>query len=215
VPAKIQAIHSSSALVCNAFVYWADQQDKAPLQNALGCEGDIRRILFEDTKPTGLSGIPPHLDVVFYCDGMVYAVESKFSEPYQEVKKKIVMGSKSYDPALWKAKGLNNCAELVDRINKGMMDGKFKYLSVNQLLKHTLGLSNTHGKRFELHYLWYEVPGTPDSDIHKAEIEVYKSLIGNEVAFKSKTYQELFKSIKAHSYAMHQDYLGKFSRRYL
>ena len=214
VPAKMQAIHSSSALVCNAFAYWADQQDRVPLQQALGCADVITDMAFEAKKPTGLGGIPPHLDVVFTCNGRVHAVESKFSEQYQE-KKKIVMGSKSYDPTLWATFGLTKCAELVKDINTGKMDGIFRYLSANQLLKHILGLWNTDGAGFELIYLWYEVPGTSDSDRHKAEVEIFKGRIGNEVNFRSITYQQLFAAIKAQCGGRHQDYFDRFSRRYL
>lgn len=215
VPAKMQAIHSSSALVCNAFGYWHDQRDRSPLQIALGCLSPIENIKFEDTKSTGLRGIPPHLDVVLYCGNMVHAIESKFSEPYQEEKKKIVMGSKSYAPSLWSDKGLRNCADMVDRINDGKMNGKFKYLSANQLLKHVLGLSNEHGKEFELIYLWYEKPGMRESDTHKEEIEVFASMVGDEVTFRSMTYQNLFANLEGLCGCNHRDFLTKLTNRYL
>lgn len=215
VPAKMQAIHSSSALVCNAFGYWHDQRDKSPLQMALGCSSPIESIKFEDRKPTGLSGIPPHLDVVLYCGKMVHAIESKFSEPYQEEKKKILMGSKSYAPSLWSDKGLRNCANMVNLINDGKLNGKFKYLSANQLLKHALGLSNNHGNEFELIYLWYEKPGMRESDTHKEEIEVFTSMVGDEMTFRSMTYQALFARLEDHCGCNHRDFLSKFTSRYL
>lgn len=215
VPAKMQAIHSSSALVCNAFAYWYEQTDRSPLQKALGCKDKISKIVFEGRKPTGLGGIPPHLDVVLYSDSMVYAIESKFSEPYQEDKKKIVMGSKRYLPALWQNKGLYSCANLVDKINNGAMDGKFRFLSANQLLKHILGLSHNHGNAFELFYLWYEKPGTVESDAHRSEINDFAIIVGSEVAFKAITYQEFYDKVEESSVGQHSDYLERFSQRYI
>lgn len=215
VPAKIQAIHSSSALVCNAFAYWYEHADRSPLQKALGCLLPIQKMKFEDTMPTGLSGIPPHLDVVLYCGNMVYAIESKFSEPYQQEKVKVDMGSKSYSAALWRDIGLSRCADLVDKINNGDMNGQFRFLSVNQLLKHTLGLSKQRGNNFELIYLWFEKPGMRESDEHRMEILQFCSLIGNEIAFRSITYQKLFENLKGCCDCSHHEYLEKFSRRYL
>ena len=215
VPAKMQAIHSSSALVCNAFGYWYDASNKSPLQSALGSTGKIVRIEFEDAKRTGLGGIPPHLDVVIYCEGMVYAIESKFSEPYQEEKNEIVMRSKSYDPALWRNKGLDKCADLVGLINSGKMNGRYKYLSINQLLKHILGLAHNHGQAFELLYLWYEVPSAVESNAHKDEVENFKALLGDEVNFKSITYQDFFQVLKRACDGHHKKYFNGFSARYL
>jgi restriction endonuclease-like protein len=215
VPAKMQAIHSSSALVCNAFGYWSDEVDRSPLQKALGCSSAIEKMKFEDVKNTGLGGIPPHLDVIFYAGTKVYAIESKFSEPYQEEKQKIEMGSKSYAPELWRQRGLRACADLVERINGHEMDGKLRYLGAPQLLKHILGLSNNHGGGYELIYLWYEMPGFRESDAHKKEVEYFSAIVGKEVAFNHLTYQDLFKRLTTNCDDTHREYLGKFSQRYL
>ena len=90
-PAKMQALHSSSALGVNIFQYW----QKRGLINEIASEcGFCNRqskysdhIVFEDkciirTK----SVVPPHIDVVFHNNDSspykLFAVECKFSEAY-------------------------------------------------------------------------------------------------------------------------------------
>ena len=80
-PAKMKALHSSSALGVNVFDYWVDR-DTSALLSALGLDsGSLDAITFEAQFPTGLKGNPPNLDVALaYSDGHVIGVESKFSE---------------------------------------------------------------------------------------------------------------------------------------
>ena len=58
-PAKMKALHSSSALAVNFFDYWAGT-DSSPLQRALDLESQIVKVDFEAQYPTGLTGSPPN-----------------------------------------------------------------------------------------------------------------------------------------------------------
>src|SRR5690349_3745831 len=79
-PAKMSALHSSSALVANVFDYWSER-DAAPLLEALGGGAADESLRFEAQFPTGLDGIPPNLDIVVRLrSGDTLAIESKFCE---------------------------------------------------------------------------------------------------------------------------------------
>ncbi len=80
--AKMQALHSSSALAVNFFDYWRGR-DTMPLAEALGVPGPICSIRFEQKRPTGLRGKAPNLDVALQpASGPEIFIESKFLEPY-------------------------------------------------------------------------------------------------------------------------------------
>ena len=80
-PAKMKALHSSSALAVNFFDYWTTR-DKASLLKAMGIDGDSAESLcFEAKFPTSLSGQPPNLYVATkLCSGNTIGIESKFTE---------------------------------------------------------------------------------------------------------------------------------------
>src|SRR5438309_8302770 len=59
-PAKMRALHSSSALAVNVFDYWTTS-DPAPLGGALDLGLEVRSLRFEAQFPTGPDGNPPNL----------------------------------------------------------------------------------------------------------------------------------------------------------
>ena len=63
-PAKMRALHSSSALGVNVFSYWEDRPDLTPLLKAMDVVGGAGTLEFERKLPTGAGGTPPNLDVV-------------------------------------------------------------------------------------------------------------------------------------------------------
>lgn len=213
VVAKMLALHSSSALVCNVFCYWYSQNSLTPLEKALGLNNSILDFNIEVKMKTGLTGIPPHLDVVFKCADMVYGIESKFTEPYKILKKKISMGTVSYTPALWKDKNLPKCAEIVQKIISGKLDGVFKTLDAPQLLKHSLGLANNH-KHFSLMYFWFEVTGSEESKQHQSEIIEFSKMVGDEISFRPTSYQGFFTSLKTECAGLHESYIDHIEQRY-
>lgn len=195
-PAKMKALHSSSALAVNVFDYWVERVS-TPLLKAMHIDSDAAHIAFEKQYPTGLTGNPPNLDVTLELpDGLVVGVESKFSEWLSPKSKSKEPFKDKYFPeksALWGEKGLGNCQSLAGEMYKG--DVFFKHLDVPQLLKHVLGMATQLGDRFSLYYIYYDWPG-PESDIHRQEIERFDLLVGKEVRFKARTYQSVFSELE-------------------
>ncbi|MGA8407549.1 MAG: hypothetical protein WB680_10265, partial [Candidatus Acidiferrales bacterium] len=59
--------------------------------------------------------------------------------------------------------------------------------------KHTLALTRSYGKkRFVLFYLWYDVDGSEAARQHRAEVQDFGNLLGDELLFRSDTYQNVF-----------------------
>ena len=114
--------------------------------------------------PTGLGGVPPHLDVVIdRPGGAPLAIESKFTEVYSPAHN-------DFRPSYFEAPGLWDGFERTERLAVAIADGstQFKHLGAAQLIKHALGLKHAHGPRgFRLLYLWYDWPGEI-ADAHKS-----------------------------------------------
>ena len=193
----MKALHSSSALAVNFFDYWTDG-DKTPLLRALGIDADGAKSLdFEAKFPTGLLGTAPHLDVAITLNsGFVIAIECKFTEPLQRSTRGKAGFASSYflsSGGLWKQRGLPQCQRLAEELHKKRL--RFEYLDPGQLLKHALGLATQCGDKFSLYYLYYDSSGER-SEAHKREIENFTDHVGDEVGFKSLTYQELFHKLR-------------------
>jgi hypothetical protein len=59
---KLQAVHSSAALACNAFDYWR-HHGLGFVETALDLPSPILELRFEAQFPTGLQGEPPNADL--------------------------------------------------------------------------------------------------------------------------------------------------------
>ena len=216
-PGKMQALHSSSALVCNVFDYWRTQlllgQSLAVLTNALGAPGAVEQVQFEQTYPTGLGGAPPHLDVVLLGDeSKPFLIEAKFTEPYQPHSTEGAF-TKSYFPdsgELWGKYGLTRCEALAQRLNANQE--KFSYLNAPQLLKHVLGIVNEFKENFTLLYLWYDYTSS-EAEKHRAEVETFIQRLNGEIDFRAMTYQELFTKMQDAS-PIDQRYVTYLAERY-
>ena len=217
-PAKMKALHSSSALGVNVFDYWVDR-DTSALLSALGLDsGRLAAITFEAQFSTGLKGNPPNLDVALeYLDGHVIGVESKFSEwltPKAKNKEPFKAKYFSEDTGLWESKGLQQSQMLAEAMQTG--EEFFRHLDAPQLLKHVLGMANQLGKQFSLYYIYYDCRG-PESDVHRQEVKRFDDLVGDEVRFKARSYQEFFSSLNEMGYDdetymsyLHQRYFPEF-----
>jgi hypothetical protein len=87
---KMQALHSSAALVVNVFQYWVNR-NVGDIGSACGAPQGMTQIHFEQTRPTPLGGVPPHLDVEFWGDKLrPLAIEPKFAEPYHRHTKRTI-----------------------------------------------------------------------------------------------------------------------------
>jgi hypothetical protein len=220
-PAKIQALHSSSALGINVFQYWQKIKQAPLIAAACGfCrEGNDTSvgIVFEDKyRIDPQFDVPPNIDIVFHNSATSrvrrFAVECKFTEPYstkghQGLKAKYV----SLDEA-WK--DIPATYALAKSISPN--DNQFRHLHVAQLIKHILGLKAAFGKGgFRLLYLWYDVLGM-ESAAHRNEIEAFSIIVRRDgIKFHSLTYQELIVRLSASHREEHGEYIKYLTERYL
>lgn len=191
-PGPMTSLLSSAALVVNVFDPWRGH-GLAPLATVLGSDPSATRLRMEVTFPTGLQGVPPHLDVVIdRPGGHVLAIESKFTEPYDHAVNEF-RPSYFRKQSLWDS--LPRLRELAERIDAG--EEVFEHLGAAQLIKHTLGLKRSCGvEGFTLLYLWYEWP-SPMATAHRTEIVRFAATASFNIDFRALTYQELFEDLKA------------------
>lgn len=192
-PAKMCALHSSAALVCNMFDYWRD--DPAVVARALNIGAPVNDVKLEAKLPSGLGGHPPTLDLLLTgSDDRAWAVEAKFREPYT-LGKKYPPFADSYFPAgegLWERLGLPKCQELAEDLQAGGVS--FGYLDAPQLLKHTLGLRVNYPQG-ELLLLWYQVDGEEREEFAR-EIAAFAGAVDESLAFRGITYQQVFQNMQ-------------------
>ncbi len=208
---KMQATHSSSALVCNVFDYWRSRP-MASLLDALGAPANTGHLNFERIYPTRI-GSRPHLDVALCGDETKpFLIESKFVEPYGSDKSGIVFRPAYFpeDAELWSSHGLMHCQALARKIDNREI--KFSRLEVPQLLKHILGLANKFGKEFTLLYLWYDHPSA-EATAHRENINTFVQHLNGEVDFRTMTHQELFQKMQGNP-AVDEKYIAYLKERY-
>jgi hypothetical protein len=213
-PAKMRALHSSSALAVNVFDFWTGR-DVAKVLHALGVEGSARDFAFEAKLPTGAPGTPPNLDLVIpLSDGRLVGVESKFTEwitPKRRLASSLdpyVDGAESY----WSRAELRTCHELVGRMRSG--DETYAYLDVPQLLQHALGLAHAAGAGSLLRYLYLDAPG-PEAAAHRAELGRFEARVGRELGFEAISYQEVISRLEPPADPLEARYLEYLHERYL
>jgi hypothetical protein len=221
--AKMKALHSSSALPVNVFQYWQEKDVSAILS---ACKLINRRPFNSDTLPNAvrfeqkfeiskdkkLFPKAPNLDVVIEYNNRVFAIESKFTEPYKK-KQKGLSERYTSDKSFWK--GITNLEKLGNEISPD--NNKFKYLDAAQLIKHILGLKNTPKRKngFALLYLWYDVIGK-DGAGHRDEIEQFAAIAKKDnIKFRYITYQEVIINLSNNFYDNNEDYLNYLTDRYL
>jgi len=208
---KIQALHSSSALACNWFDYWRER-DLQPLSRAFGLPAEFSTLALEQKFPTGLGSIGPNLDVVLSASEMVFAIESKFAEPYRKSKAKTYLKAKYFHDgrSLWTEGG---CQCVAEALRTGQHD--FDVLDVAQLLKHMLALALKFGDHWRLCCLWFEVPGSL-ADQHRRELTDFTAHIGPDgTNFLALTYQELFARMELFVRQEDSAYIEYLRDRYL
>jgi hypothetical protein len=203
-PAKMRALESSSALVLNVFEHLRQTNLKA-IGTLLDIAEPVADVRFEATFPTGLHGTPPTLDVaVTGPSGHVCGVESKFCEPYRSKGKRDPFAASYFPdgPGLWEARGLPRCEQLARSLRDRTVT--FEYLDAPQLLKHALGLfSQQHSA--SLLYLWYDEP--PEGQALKQELAHFTKELDTRLGFRSCSYQDLQRRIRAISDSDHAQYL--------
>jgi hypothetical protein len=220
---KINALHSSSALVVNMFQYWHNK-DVLPILHAckqclISREFSTNQIGFEEkfviSDDAETFRFPPNIDVVIDDTQQIYAIESKFTEPYNRRRPKDRKGiRKEYlelESGFWN--GLPNLYDLAKKICPVCPDDEFRYLDAAQLIKHTLGLKK-RGKNFRLLYLWYDVIGQEGAE-HRKEIERFAEIAKNDIQFSHITYQEVIMRMTQKVYDGNEEYCNYMTDRYL
>lgn len=210
---KLHALHSSAALACNVFDYWW-ARDVALLEAALGVPSPSLRTSFEAPFPTGLSREPPNLDFAFFLrSGAVWAVESKFTEPYCGGRRAKTLQDKYFETgdAVWTRRMLPRCGQTALRIREG--DLAFRHLDAPQLLKHALGLHAAVGKRFTLCYLYVDAT-SPEGEDHRAELAAFTATLAAEIDFRAMAYDELVRRLRALAGPYHDPYFNYLRDRY-
>lgn len=213
---KMRALYSSSALVVNVFEYWRQANRISEVARACGAPAGINDMAFERRHKIGNLGTS-HLDIEFSGEKVKpFAIEAKFMEPHQ-VTKRTQRNNTNMDKYLAQAKlwqRLDKCQELaVEILEQEGKKTRYEYLDAPQLIKHILSLSyhyNPNG--FTLLYLWFDCD-TEEARKHNQEINRFHDYIKGEVDFRTMTYHELYKSIRALP-AVDERYLEYIGSRY-
>ncbi len=222
-PAKMQAVHSSSALGVNVFQYWQRIGQVPAIASACGfCrKGSVvsQRIVFEDKYviDDNLDKFPkpPNIDVVFHNSDSSsfkrFAVECKFSEAYSSQQHDGIRPAYLDLFQLWL-----DIPNLHDFATSICPNENFIHLHSAQLIKHILGLKRRFGKiGFRLLYLWYDVLGK-EGAIHRDEIEKFSGIAtADGVYFNAMSYQELILAMSKEYGQTHPNYIKYLSERYL
>ncbi len=210
-PAKMRALCSSSALVCNVFDYWRHRDSQA-VARALRIAEPVTRLRFEAPLPTGLRGTPPTLDLLVESDDMTaWAIESKFTEPYQRRSTQVGFTPSYFLPGdgLWAALNLPSCQALALRLWHG--ETHFTRLDASQLLKHVLGLRRRYPDG-RLLLLWYRVDAEA-SRCFESEMLAFADAVDEELGFRALTYQQVFAHLAGEPDAV-PEYIAYLRSRY-
>ena len=221
-PAKMQAVHSSSALAVNVFQYWLIKGQVPVIAAACGlCRPHPQAIYdlrFEEKQPIDDSFTKhPNVDVVIHNHtpgGKIqcFAIESKFTEAYgmhrdTGLKEKyLALGD------IWcDIPHVRNLAESISP-----MDREFAHMHPAQLIKHILGLKRKFGRDgFRLLYLWYDVLGA-EGKCHRDEVARFAAAACVDgIMFHSLTYQELIVRLAEKQRSCHPEYIRYLTSRYL
>lgn len=217
-PAKMRAVHSTSALAVNLFQYLGaiSRADLLAAVCSLPPQGySSAEVCFEQKYPVGSGfGIAPNVDVVIKPQDAtrpVIAVECKFSEAYR------INDSKGLKPKyLGKAELWSELPEL-HRLALALspQDKQFQFLHAAQLIKHILGLRQRYGGNFCLAYLYYEGIGM-EGVTHAQEAAGFAEVArADGVSFCAITYQQFIARLASELGNQHPEYSAYMSQRYL
>lgn len=219
-PAKMQALHSSSALGVNLFDYWRNTSDLSLLFSACGLSRAGSQLSGEIQFEQKFSiddrfQYAPNLDVVFLHSNpqkfKAFAIECKFTEAYSSRKHGGLDPKYFTNDEVWE--NLSATKHLAQEISPD--DSQFAHLHAAQLIKHILGLNRKFGhSRYRLLYLWYDALGESGFK-HRQEVKDFSSVAHSDgVIFHATTYQELIVSLAQHR-EQHKEYVAYITNRYL
>ncbi len=208
---KMRAPHSSSALAYNCFAAARESEDCLRAFASLvaptgGLTDDTPSVTFEQKRPTGWRGIPPHLDVEVAFGPDLIAVESKMTETFGSKKDP----AKSLAPYLKVEAASERWAGLPNlrRAAELLADGKKRLdlLDAPQLIKHALGLSRAQRqgdvRPMALVLLWFdarELTGEARAacDRLTEELDWLRSVVAGDLTLVGLTHQRLVREYRA------------------
>jgi hypothetical protein len=220
-PAKMQAVHSSSALAVNIFQYWRKIEQVPIISAACGLcrKGNniSNKIVFEEKYPIDSRfQFAPNIDIVIHNVESFYvkrfAIECKFSEAYKKEVHDGIRPQYINITELWEdVPELYGLAKLISPV-----DDSFAYLHPAQLIKHILGLKRAYGRKgFRLLYLWYDVLGEEGAN-HRKEIRNFSEIAkSDDIKFHELSYQELIVRLSNEYRSDHEKYINYITTRYL
>jgi len=182
---KLRAAHSSATLAINTFGPYREDHGQLHVCQSTG----FRSVRFEAACPTGLSGTPPHLDLLAQGDSIV-AVEVKCTE---WMKSRLAEFSPSYDQ-LEPTHGRSPWFAQIESLRAE--PSKYEFLDAAQLVKHALGLEACFGATpVQLLYLFWEpanTAGWPECQKHRTETEALTAAVrGSTVELIGMSHAEL------------------------
>jgi hypothetical protein len=252
---KMAALYSSSALGVNVFQYFyklleqGNKEEANKILYALGVSRDkdieIKSISFEQKLHIGNISTPNIDIIITTTNNKVFAIESKFREPYYYTPSNYIQ-KKYYDNNdIWNK--LEKTKEYIDELDEGFIEiekdiieretsieekeigvkkifPSFKRLNAAQLIKHLLGLFNDnksikeYKNNIRLIYLYYDVPGNMGEE-HRKEIKEFSDFIKKDnIKFTAISYQELIYNLNNlldRRNKEHKKYLDYINSRYL
>ena len=187
---RMRAPHSSAALVVNTFERWR----ALPAHLELAGVRSFETISFEKKCPTGLPGMPPHLDLVVEATEAVVAVESKCLE---YLKPEIPHFRSSYQTLADEYGTRSWFRYVAEEVTSPL------HLDVAQLVKHWLGLCRAYpDRRVTLLYVYWEPENwrqVPACCRHRCEIHEFANRVaGDAVRFAALSYPELWAHWEQH-----------------
>ncbi len=218
-PAKIQALHSSSALGINVFDYWRGSKDLSIITASCGLSLSGRKltgeILFEQqVRIDDRFQYCPNLDVMIIPQTgryKAFAIECKFTEAYSS------RGHGGLDSKYFENKDIWQNLSATKRLAKEISpdDSRFEHLHAAQLVKHIFGLNRKFGhSRYRFLYLWYDALGEAGLN-HRQEIEAFADVVRSDgVLFHGTTYQDLIFRLAQYR-EDHSKYVSYITERYL
>ena len=219
-PAKMRAVHSSSAIGVNVFQYWRNKNIPDIAYSLRLCRKENKtsqEIKFEQKFIiSDKFNYSPNIDIVIYNEKTArikaYGIECKFSEAYRGKPSGLKEKYINSIPEQWK--NIPNLFEFANTISPN--NNSYRYLHSAQLIKHILGLKKIYGKGgFRLLYLWCDVTGDAGCK-HRKEINEFAEIAKlDNIKFHSISYQELIFNLNRNFYKENEKYIDYLTDRYL
>jgi hypothetical protein len=210
---KFRAPFSSAALMVNTFARFKSIESELHVGRHSGF--DSGRLFFEKRCPTGLRGLPPHLDVLVSGAKRALAIESKCTE---HLGPKEAYFADSYETLRDDEHQTKPWLDEMMEIRRGRR--KYRYLDAAQLIKHAFGLAHSITSRpLALLYLYWEPTNANElaelAD-HGRELEEFeKRVAGGLPRFQAMTYRQLWTQwAKMDQPAWLRDHVTNLRRRY-